>query len=312
MLDAGGYWRPLAAVARLLEELAELFELLGASPPPREELAGELADLWIITAALADQFRIAVREPGSRRAPAAELPASRAGELESDPASVVIAAGQIARVVNYYDGPKTPRGPGSLPSLRSTIEAFHERLAGLCDALELELGEAVASKLAAIRAGGDMSRFARDDSDPSTAAVLELLGDGGCAARLWGAPAPGAGPTAGGYGSTLAPSLLAFTKAAASERLGGYLIGAPAPPGSAELDGWLTQLLNELRLADPGERAPAQPASGRFSFNGVELSVSVLAVEDGAAARIGTRAEALVLLSPSDGLVLARPSGDRP
>ncbi len=61
----GGYWRPLAAVARLLEELGELAEILMSPTPDAGDLAEELADLWIITTALADQFLWDVAEPDS-------------------------------------------------------------------------------------------------------------------------------------------------------------------------------------------------------------------------------------------------------
>ncbi len=66
MLAAGGYWRPLAAVARLLEELGELSELLFVGDEPAGGIAGELADLWIITTALADQFLDRGGRPGER------------------------------------------------------------------------------------------------------------------------------------------------------------------------------------------------------------------------------------------------------
>jgi hypothetical protein len=287
MLEAGGYWRPLAAVARLLEELGELVELLVGTRPSAGDLAGELADLWIITTALADQFRLEVPEP-ERAPPAASTAPS--------PAGLVMAAGRIARVVNYYDGPKTPRAPGGLPSLAEAIVGFHDELDLLCASLEVDLGAAVSDKISVIH-GRDMERFAREDNDPSTAATLALLPGPRQQARLWGAPAsePGAGP--GELVAALVPSLVAFTKAAVPEGLEGYVIGAPAGPGSAELEDWLAAFVEELRDADPAPPGETTAAPGELRFNGLLLRIEIVPVKSGAE---GGTAEALVILGPCD------------
>jgi len=298
MLEAGGYWRPLAAVVRLLEELGELVELLDGMRPDPGHLAGELADLWIITTALADQFRITVAEPGAGP--------RRAGSVS--PAALVAAAGPIARVVNHYDGPKTPRATDRLPSLTEAIGRFHAELERLSAALGVDLTEAVADKLRVIRAGPDMGRFTPEDSDPSTAAVLGLLAPGAEQSRLWGAPGPDVRAPVGERAAALLPTLLAFTKAARPEGLDGYVIGAPSPPGSAELEHWLDELLEELRRRDP--QGPSEFAGG-LRFNGLELRVAVLPVCDRAPGG-APPAEALVLLGTGDGGVLGRPAGDRP
>jgi hypothetical protein len=222
----------------------------------------------------------------------------------------VIAAGVIARIVNYYDGPKTPRAARELPSLTEAIGSFQGELEGLSATAGVDLGTAVANKLGAIRRSPDMSRFAREATDPSTAAVLELLGPGSRVRRLWGAPGPTTAQRATEHAAALVPSLLVFTKAARAERLEGYVIGAPAPPGSAELDGWLSVLLAELRRAGPAPAELEANETGRLNFNGLELAVSVLPAAAGPAELAGTRAEALVLLSPGGG-VLAGPADDR-
>ncbi len=136
MLEAGGYWRPLAAVARLLEELGELARAArSGSGRAERDLASELADLWIITTALADQFRIAVPEPPG------PAPPGRRGRRR--PRLWWSRRGAIARVVNYYDGPKLPRSPGDLPSLTEAIGAFHGELELLCATLGVDLSGAV-------------------------------------------------------------------------------------------------------------------------------------------------------------------------
>lgn len=300
MLEAGGYWRPLAAAARLLEELGELVELLEGTRPRAGDLASELADLWIITTALADQFRIEVAEPQG-------APPEPSGA--ASPAGLVMAAGQIARVVNYYDGPKTPRSPGELPSLAQAIATFDAELELLCSALEVDLRAAVADKIAVIHSR-DMERFAREDCDPSTATTLALLPLPWPEARLWGAPArrPGAGP--GELVAELIPSLVAFTKAAPAEGLEGYVIGAPAPPGSAELDDWLAAFEEELRGADPAPPGDSPVAPGELRFNGLVLRIKIVPVESGGNLDSGS-AEALVVLGPGDGSVPVSPGDDR-
>jgi hypothetical protein len=116
--------------------------------------------------------------------------------------------------------------------------------------------------------------------------------------RVWGAPGRGTARQAGEHAAALAPSLLAFTRAARAERLEGYVIGAPAPPGSPELADWLSALLAELWRAGSGPAETEPNAPGRLTFNGLELAVSVLPVGPGPEELAGPRVEALVLLSP--------------
>ncbi|MHB8532494.1 MAG: nucleoside triphosphate pyrophosphohydrolase family protein [Solirubrobacteraceae bacterium] len=206
MLDAGGYWRPLAAVARLLEELGELSELLVRPDSPQQELAAELADLWIITAALADQYLAEVPEPGSSISPADAL-----GAL----AGAVSAAGEIAPGVNYYDGPKTPRTLAALPTLAAAVAGFHDRLGLLAGSRAVDLAAAVDAKLDTVRAR-DMRRFGRERSDPSTAPVLDRLRTAEpdtTRLRLWGAPETD--PT---------HALRAFLRAAGPERFDAFVV----------------------------------------------------------------------------------------
>lgn len=256
MIAAGGYWRPLAAVARLLEELGELLELLEEGPAA--ELGGELADLWIITTALADQFLAEVPEPGT----------ARSGSTETDGARLVIAAGPIARVVNHYDGPKVPREGVPMPSLRSSIAEFHRVLGALATALGVNLDDAVRSKLAAIHRRGDIERFARDGFDPSTAAVLGRLGDLpalALPARLWGAPELPASGSPGEWAAAIFASLEMFAKAARPEGLEGYVIELSPDAG---------QLAALVAALDPSSTGTAA-----FSLAGTTLLVTTLLAE---------------------------------
>jgi NTP pyrophosphatase (non-canonical NTP hydrolase) len=308
MAQVGGYWPPLAAVARLLEELGELAELLGHDQPPAPadapELASELADVWIITAALADQFLGDVPEPGG--ADAGRVPAPAAEPI----AALVVVAGRIARIVNYYDGPKTPRSLDGWRSLAHEVQALHRELAAVAQTRGLDLAAAVDAKLDAIPPR-DAGRFARRRDDPATAASLDAftalsapaleatlaLGPGH--ARLWGAPAWSDGAPERNI-DAIAPALVSFTKAAALERLDAYVIAGPSCTSVERLDEWLAQLLAGLSARDPAPapapsslgapRTPAlqakpEPPSARaqdtdvaFAFNGVSLSARALSL----------------------------------
>jgi hypothetical protein len=261
----GGYWRPLAALARLLEELGELAELLADPGPPAVELAAELADLWIISAALADQFLGEVAEPGSdpARMPAVGEPL----------AGLVLAAGPIARIVNYYDGPKAPRSVEGWPSLSDAVAGFHRALAAVARVHHVDLGAAVGEKLDAI-ARRDSGRFQQGWQDPSTAACVARFGSPETGStRLWGAPAWSQRSVSCGAAPIVA-ALISFTRAAARERLDAYVIPGPRCRSTDALERWLRRLLRELSERDPRREplAGSAPAMS-LSFNGVALAV---------------------------------------
>ena len=264
MVAAGGYWRPLAAVARLLEELGELSELPAAGGEPPAELAGELADLWIITTALADQFLAEVAEPGSAEGSGtadASAALQEAGQVgvsavlhEAGPvgvSAVLRAAGPIARVVNHYDGPKVPRADSPLPSLGDAIAAFHSTLGRLARASGVELGAAVREKIERIHARGDIERFGREGFDPSTAPLLDAVGgavaSGHLPRRLWAGPDLGTGSVSAEERAAAARgSLEMFAKAAPAEGIEGFLIAGPEPPALAGAGAWLGALVATL------------------------------------------------------------------
>ncbi len=256
MLAAGGYWRPLAAVARLLEELGELSELLFTGEEPSDGIAGELADLWIITTALADQFLIEVDDPGS------------GSEAEADFGVLVAAAGPIARVVNHYDGPKVPREGEPMPTLQGSIAGFHMALLAFSAARRVDLAGAVTEKIEHIHARGDIERFGGQGFDPGTAPVLDSV-PAAAPRRLWGAPEPAPGERVSAYAARVRGPLVMFAKAARAEHLQGFLV--PGPRGE---DGWLDALLGEL---DPGGRAE------RFEIGGETLRAQLLDADPGLA-----------------------------
>jgi NTP pyrophosphatase (non-canonical NTP hydrolase) len=318
--QVGGYWRPLAAVVRLLEEIGELAELCeiapcsdvagpaGRSTRDAEQLGSELADLWIITTALADQFLGTVAEPDlAGRLPEDGTDQGGGGRAASHEllSGIVAAAGRIARIVNYYDGPKTPRTFEGWIPLSEGVARFHRALADVARAHEVDLAKAVDAKLDAIPAL-DSGRFGAGRHDPSTAASLErcralhaastelAAGPGRDAAgadldveraRLWGSPEWSSESFTPNV-QTIVADLTLFTKAAPWERLDGYVISGPAFASLALLDNWLARLLAAIVARDPMDAhrtAPADvhpaaaPLDGSercLTFNGLPLRVS--------------------------------------
>jgi NTP pyrophosphatase (non-canonical NTP hydrolase) len=296
--EVGGYWRPLAAVARLQEELGELAELLalerrsdGAQPlrqgsPDAEPCASELADLWIITTALADQFLARVAEPDSYAHRTTAPHEAGLGEL-------VVAAGRIARIVNYYDGPKTPRTFDGWISLSDAVAELHRALADVAHAHEVDLDVAVHAKLDAIPVR-DSGRFREGKhDDPSTAASLErfrLIGEADAGlqvecVRLWGAPEWSSRSFSSNVGA-IVEGLVSFAKAARWERLDGYLVSAPQLVSTELLEEWLERLLREISVLNPTQEqppcAPLELGPARMDdrhrhlfFNGLCLRVAV-------------------------------------
>ncbi len=314
--QVGGYWRPLAAVARLLEEIGELAELCeiapgsdvagpsGRSTRDAEQLGSELADLWIITTALADQFLGAVAEPDlAGRLPEDGTDQGGGGRPAGEPlGGVVVAAGRIARIVNYYDGPKTPRTFEGWISLSEAVARFHRALADVACAHEVDMVEAVNTKLDAIPAL-DSGRFGAGAHDPSTAASSERFRALHAAsaepaaagpnrnaasaeldlerARLWGS-AEWSSESFASNVQTIVADLTLFTKAAPWERLDGYVISGPTFASRALLHDWLTRLLDEISDCDPADAYPVTaPAGGLdgpelpLTFNGLPLHVSL-------------------------------------
>lgn len=290
MAAFGGYWRPLAAVARLLEELGELSDELrapdgepGAPGGKERKIAAELADLWIITAALADQFLGEVAEPSSRSLPPQDAAAPADAAL-----TLLAAAGSIARIVNYYDGPKTPRSLDGWISLERAVQRFHDELATVAIACRIDLHASVQAKLEAIPAL-DSGRFSATWHDPATARCLDdfrrLPGVAGgplASARLWGGPDWRPRSLAANVDMIL-PSLTSFAKAAPIERLDAYVIPGPHLPSAAACEEWLGELLVEISAREPRESAH-QPrnnagASAKAALNRVQLDAKLICTE---------------------------------
>ncbi|HEY5396232.1 MAG TPA: hypothetical protein VIL16_12625 [Trebonia sp.] len=307
--DLGGYWRPVNAVARLLEELAELGEelTLANAGDNRDRLSGEFADLWIISTCLASQFTVTLADdPDPATANHADKDKDKHNEANGF-ARLVEDAGRIARVVNYYDGPKNPRSLDGFPTLTAAIGTFQRTLRMLAASHGVDLHAAVESKVAA--AGQrDRGRFAVS-YDPSTADSLRAfraaVTPSSETARSWGAPAWDRRLTVEHNVDRIVPFLTSFAKAAEREALTGFVIrldDGPETAGLPALSRHLSRVLTCLAARSPQPNGAFRPEVRRpgwqFSFHGARLLITVFTPLHPAPLRHHSEHGTFVLLEP--------------
>jgi FPC/CPF motif-containing protein YcgG/NTP pyrophosphatase (non-canonical NTP hydrolase) len=247
-------------------------------------MAEELADLWIITTCLANQFCIHLPETRPQR------DGWRAASFgQGDLSLLIVQAGLIARIVNYYDGPKPPRSLEDWIPLGKAVKFFHACLFCIAEFFKVDLESAVDQKLneSVVR---DKGRF-KSNFDPSTAACLNnfqsvVLGTA-CTfapvARLWGAPTWDTKRSLVDNVHQLTPYLIRFTKCAKMEGLDSFVVEMRGMPmgdkGMHVLTARFRELLYTLSSEDPivnrSFRGPVDRPGWQFSFNGVRLFISV-------------------------------------
>ncbi|WP_026825521.1 MazG nucleotide pyrophosphohydrolase domain-containing protein [Exiguobacterium marinum] len=111
ILHLGGYWRPLSGLARLLEEVGEVGGALRRGA--MDELKEELLDVLVISTCLANQYAIQLRQPE----------ANTEGETQEQLYfQIVEEAGEVARILNAYEGDKKLKPNRHGQSLQRHIE----------------------------------------------------------------------------------------------------------------------------------------------------------------------------------------------
>lgn len=287
----GGYWRPSAGVTRILEELGELSEEIEAwrEGAGLEGLENELADLWIITSAVANLFGVVAVEREDERSQVRGEPRSLEGQRSPvDIGRLLQHAGRIARIVNYYDGPKTPRSFEGWQPISSAIVEFQRELFRVAAIFGIDLGAAIERKVGRTKVV-DRARFRRG-FNPAMASCLvrfsALIEKSLCIfanqARLWGAPDWDTAKTTSFNIDAAMPYLVMFAKAAPQEDLDGFLMQVPSPRGQTFIDGMarrLRELLVGLANRDPGTNRTflnrVDVPGWQFEFNGLRMFVMV-------------------------------------
>ncbi len=128
----GGYWRPLSGLARLMEELGELNEVLLEEQIDKEELSKELADLFIITASIANQYCVDLNEEfhllGYPEKVEKLYHYHDQGDKEKGLMKLSLLGGQIARILNHYEGDKKKKPTEKNQRLAREIASFQVEL----------------------------------------------------------------------------------------------------------------------------------------------------------------------------------------
>ncbi|GAA0375617.1 hypothetical protein [Bacillus horti] len=197
----GGYWRPLSSLARLLEEIGEVNELLLQETRDmawKEELAAELTDLFFISTCLAHQYA-AQLENEYKRIHCPVVPEEMYAELDQFETPiqgllhVTAQSGQIARILNHYEGDKKKKPSEQHKSVATEVAHLHKLLIKLANTVEVKLFDHV-EVIISRNLVRDKNRFdiTHDPiTEGSRAEYLQALNENGQdnTPKVWGANA---------------------------------------------------------------------------------------------------------------------------
>jgi len=293
--QVGGYWRPLSALARLLEEAAELAELLAVTEPANQEIGSELADLFVISTCLANQYCAFLDDEyialGFSKYPDGIYAKA---VITDTPLSVFLAliskSGQIARILNHYEGDKTKKATEKHKSIARAIAEFQITLFQLSKALQIpivpKIGEVLNKSLSR-----DKARF-RISHDPVTEPSLEkfapVIEQTHCpfapSTKLWGSFEWDHSKSLKANIENSVPTLVRFCKCSEPEGLDVFLFEAHGEEYGATLTDvarTTIQVLTVLSDSDPSGNkcmdADILDKDWQFSFNSQRFFVSVFA-----------------------------------
>jgi NTP pyrophosphatase (non-canonical NTP hydrolase) len=288
--SVGGYWPPLAGVARLLEELGEVAAELRREPRSQGKLAEELADVFFISTCLANQYLAdltaayvndglndsLVMETKEESAPMALL-----GLLSS--------AGALARTVNLYEGSKPLKPDEQVTRIGESVAQLHRELAILASATGVQLADEVRGACER-KSKRDRGRF-KTSYDAALCPALDefrliqsrVHSPNARRARIWGA-SPWVESDRRGSIDRIARELGRFIRVAPHELLEGFVVQLPGQPFGhtvAHLAAGMRYLLSELGERDvSAKRCMAggfEKEDWSFEFAGQYLLIDLFA-----------------------------------
>lgn len=292
-IGLGGYWRPLSATARVLEELGEVGEVLVDDNSDLDQLIAELADLFVITTCIADQYCANVCEALK------DIPIDDVGTIPEDGSPLekmfcrlAQCTGRLGRLINHLEGDKAPKPGERVSSVAVEVAHIQRILFYMTSAAGGNLVTAVDTALD-MNACRDRSRF-KSNWDPSTAlsldrfreTVVKTLCPFAQRAKIWGAPDVDDKKDFAHNVSQIADVLRRFCRVAPSEGLDGFVIRLDMPAQIRDLTSFSSAFLElarglgrankEAGLDNPMEWDISSP-EWRFTFGGVSFFITTFA-----------------------------------
>lgn len=213
----GGYFRPLSGLARLIEEVGEVGEALEVGD--ESSLKSELVDVLMISTCLANQYVTDLAQQHQ------QLETTK-DQAQGSFYRLVHEAGQVARVMNGYEGDKPPKKTEDVTPIGTSLARLQLELFRLARPLQLDLLQEI-DRTNEKNLNRDRTRFALT-RDPVTEATIEHFRSAtGNAERLWGAPVHETGMTFETHIQSSLPSLRRFLRCARIEGIEGFVIEMP-------------------------------------------------------------------------------------
>ena len=213
----GGYFRPLSGLARLTEEIGEVGEAL--EQQDETALRAELVDVLMISTCLANQY---VTDLATQHETLDTANDDQGGSFYR----LVHEAGQIARVMNGYEGDKPPKAKDAIIPIGHSLARLQRELFRLARPLDLDLLTEI-DRTNEKNLKRDKTRFALT-RDPITEKTIDHFRSAtGSEARLWGAPVYEDDRTLEENIEAGLPSLRRFLRCAKVEGMEAFVFEAP-------------------------------------------------------------------------------------
>jgi len=255
IVTLGGYWRPMSAVVRVAEELGEVVEAMQDGDDGK--ILAELADLFIITTCLANQYCIQLDD-----LEVAEAPLDDGGKHTSlrdrlnTLMTLVTHSGRLSRTVNAYDGEKPAKADEIPVSISDSIDTIHLVIFQYVVSAGGSLDTAVNSAMER-SARRDRKRFTAK-YDPSSATAVKLFGNiasvSPCifakSARVWGAPSYRLQKSLTENVDAAMDALLHFGRAAVVEQLDGFVMQLDDPMLHRDIETFCNTIRHVLTTID--------------------------------------------------------------
>ena len=298
VVSLGGYWRPLSALARVLEEVGEIGELLACEGiVPLDALAAELADVFVISTCLANQYCASLsceykNLTWEKMRPPPYTPKAVNELLRFDLCRLAHRTGRLARLINGYEGDKPPKKGESKTNVSVEVAGIHSVLLEMAFSINHDLIGAVDKSLDASRQR-DRGRFLKH-WDPTVSPTLEafrpIVETTACIfagrAKLWGAPDYDCNLSIQDNTVKFTQILSRFCKVAPNEGLDGYVIRLTDHQHFSDIRALARVLhlilngigeMNEQGGAENPMQGDLLSPSWRFSFRGTTFFITTFA-----------------------------------